>query len=56
MLLARDPKPPKTDNSFGVTVGGKDEAWQYRERHYALWQSGGSLDWLAAAWRSVKVG
>jgi len=54
MLLADAPKEPKPDGRWGVTVGGKEEAWEYREAHRELWQTSGALDWLRAAWAEVK--
>lgn len=29
-----------------MCVGGKDEAWCYRQDHLDLWQSSGGLEWL----------
>lgn len=54
MLLAESPKQPKPDGGFGVTVGGKEEAWEYRAAHRALWEREGALDWLRAAWAGVR--
>src|SRR6266496_1923606 len=54
MLLADNPKPPKPDGGAGITVGGKEEAWDYRAAHRALWERGGALDWLRAAWSEVR--
>ncbi|MEP7276582.1 MAG: SEC-C metal-binding domain-containing protein [Betaproteobacteria bacterium] len=44
MLFAADPKPPRCDPGV-ITIGGKDEAWQYREEFLPLWQRAGALDW-----------
>ncbi len=43
-LLATDPKPARLQG-FGVTIGGNDEAWLYRQDHLALWQRHGALEW-----------
>ena len=56
MLLAAAPKRPKPDGGFGITLGGKEEAWEYREAHRGLWERGGALDWLRAAWSAVGKG
>ncbi|MGB7596009.1 MAG: SEC-C metal-binding domain-containing protein [Gallionella sp.] len=45
MLLADKPKQPKLREGL-VRVGGKDEAWYYRQDHLDLWQSSGGLEWL----------
>jgi tetratricopeptide (TPR) repeat protein len=45
MLLAEKPRQPRLKEGF-VTVGGKDEAWYYRDDHLDLWQTSGGLDWL----------
>lgn len=44
MLHAAKPKKPRL-NDFGVSVGGDDEAWLYRERYLELWRSTGALRW-----------
>jgi hypothetical protein len=54
MLLAEAPKRPASDPGFGIAVGGKAEAWEYRTLHRALWARNGALDWLAAAWRDMR--
>jgi tetratricopeptide (TPR) repeat protein len=54
MLLADNPKRPKPDGGAGITVGGKEEAWDYRAAHRALWERDGALDWLRAAWSEVR--
>ena len=56
MLLAGAPRRPKSDPGFGVVMGGKDEAWEYRAAHRALWERDGALDWLRAAWGEVRKG
>jgi tetratricopeptide (TPR) repeat protein len=44
MLLAAAPKAPRTEGPF-VRVGGKEEAWLYREAHRMLWENSGALAW-----------
>lgn len=53
MLLAVDPKKPRA-SGYGITVGGKDEAWEYRTAHRALWERDGALEWLRDAWRAIR--
>jgi tetratricopeptide (TPR) repeat protein len=50
MLLAEKPAKPRA-SGYGIAIGGKDEAWLYREAHRSLWEMGGALEWLRAAWR-----
>lgn len=52
MLLKDNPRQPKSE-SFGMRIGGKDQAWQYRQDALALWQ-GDALDWLRAAASSLR--
>ena len=54
MLLAEAPRRPKPDPGFGVVMGGKEEAWDYRAAQRALWERDGALDWLRAAWGEVR--
>lgn len=54
LLLADAPKRPTTGRGFGIAVGGKEEAWSYRESHRALWDRDGALAWLRAAWRDLR--
>lgn len=53
MLLAHDPKKPRA-SGYGITVGGKDEAWEYRTAHRALWERDGALEWLRDVWRAIR--
>jgi len=48
MLLADKPKQPRLREGL-VQVGGKDEAWYYRQENLDLWQASGGLDWLKHA-------
>ena len=45
MLASANPRRPKINDGF-VTIGGKDEAWNYRENNLELWQQSGGLTWL----------
>lgn len=54
MLLAAAPKQPRSDAGYGIAVGSKEEAWEYRTAHRALWEQDGALDWLGAAWRDIR--
>jgi len=54
MLLADAPKQPKIGAAVGITMGGKEEAWEYRVAHRALWERDGALAWLRAAWSEVR--
>jgi tetratricopeptide (TPR) repeat protein len=45
-LIAKRVRQPKLD-SFGVRVGGDDQAWLYRQEMRDVWQAtSGALDWL----------
>lgn len=46
MLLAKNPRTPKSDDDYGVVLGSKEEAWLYRTAARAVWELDGSLDWL----------
>ena len=50
-LLKSQPKAPPSDR-FGISVGGDEEAWIYRQQHLGLWQHLGALDWAARIKRS----
>lgn len=50
MLLAKSPKQPPADK-YGIKIGGRPEAWFYREDTLELWQQQGALEWLK---KSVK--
>ena len=46
MLTAKRPKRPKLD-PHGITLGGRDQAWLYREFMLDLWRATpGALEWL----------
>ena len=47
MLLHPNPRRPVLYEG-SITVGGKDEAWYYREDHLALWHRSGALAWARA--------
>lgn len=48
MLHAANPKKPRSKNPGFITVGGDDEAWEYRAAHLELWRSTGALKWSAS--------
>lgn len=50
MLLAKSPKRPPADR-YGIKIGGKQEAWIYRDDTIELWQQQSALEWLK---KSVK--
>lgn len=50
MLLAKSPKQPPADK-YGIKIGGKEEAWFYRDDTLEFWQQQGALEWLK---KSVK--
>lgn len=52
MLIKDNPRQPKAE-SFGMIVGGKEQAWHYRQDALAVWQ-GDALDWLRAAAPSLR--
>jgi len=51
MLINPKPRRPVLQEGI-VTVGGKDEAWFYREDYLGIWQQSGGLEWLK---KQVKV-
>jgi tetratricopeptide (TPR) repeat protein len=46
-LHAANPKKPASKNPGYITIGGNDEAYEYRQNHLALWRSTGALKWSA---------
>jgi hypothetical protein len=44
MLLAAKPTAPKAVSQFGITVGGKEEAWLYRRATHDLWEKAQALE------------
>lgn len=45
MLHAASPKRPRAKNPGYITVGGDNEAWEYRNDHLAQWRASGALKW-----------
>lgn len=45
MLHAANPKRPASKNPGYITIGGDDEAYEYRQNHLDLWRSTGALKW-----------
>ena len=48
MLLSANPRRPALNAGFS-TLGGKDEAWVYREDNLDVWRQSGGLEWLRQA-------
>ena len=48
MLLSANPRRPALNAGFS-TLGGKDEAWFYREDNLDVWRQSGGLAWLRQA-------
>ena len=54
MLLADNAKAPRSEGPF-LSVGGKEEAWFYREGHRALWGKSGALTWARGVALAAKA-
>ena len=54
MLLEIAPKPVKHDNRYGITLGGKYEAWLYVSEMRMFWEKHHALDWARSV-LSTKV-
>lgn len=54
MLLAGKPKQPKLQEGV-VRLGGKNEAWYYRQDYLDIWQSSGGLEWLRQQHSRTKL-
>ena len=54
MLLATNPRRPRSEGEYGIVVGGDEEAWQYREQHLHLWAGCGALEWARHARRALR--
>jgi hypothetical protein len=50
MLLAEAPKPAYQDGPF-MRLGGREEAYEYRESRRTLWERSGALEWA----RSIDI-
>ena len=48
LLLQRSPKPVEPDSAYGVSVGGKYEAWLYVSEMRPFWEQHLALDWARA--------
>jgi hypothetical protein len=54
LLSAEQVRKPKL-SPYGVTVGGRDQAWLYREDARDLWQATpGALDWLKRTAKALR--
>ncbi len=47
-LVAITPKPVKPDDEYGISIGGKYEAWLYVQEMRALWDQHHALEWARA--------
>jgi tetratricopeptide (TPR) repeat protein len=54
MLHAANPKRPASKNPGYITIGGNDEAYEYRQNHLDLWRLTGALKWGAGIKLPVK--
>jgi tetratricopeptide (TPR) repeat protein len=54
MLLEAAPKPVKPDSGYGITVGGKYEAWLYVGKMREFWDRHKALDWARDALKPAK--
>lgn len=54
MLLEAAPKPVKPDSGYGITVGGKYEAWLYVGKMREFWDRHKALDWAREALKPAK--
>jgi len=54
MLLADKPRQPRRSGGYGITVGGTEEAWLYREQTLDLWRNSGALEWARKARRALR--
>ncbi len=52
MLLAKSPKQPPADK-YGIRIGGKQEAWIYRDETLKLWQKQSAIEWLKKSLRGL---
>jgi tetratricopeptide (TPR) repeat protein len=53
MLLAAAPRPVRSKGAF-VQVGGKEEAWLYRDAYLPVWEKSGALKWAREVARQRK--
>ena len=52
-LLKPNPKPPKQD-TYGIAIGGDEEAWIYRCEHLHLWVQFEALDWARQISKKIR--
>jgi hypothetical protein len=54
--LTRDKARAPRMGDYGLSCGGRDEAWAYREEARAAWQAApGALEWLRRTQRALKA-
>lgn len=54
MLLAKSPRKPEFSD-LGIQLGGKDEAWVYRDDNLELWKTSGALQWLRNEYKKPNL-
>ncbi len=54
MLLADKPRQPRRSGGYGITVGGTEEAWLYRDQTLDLWRNSGALEWARKARSALR--
>lgn len=54
MLIQPNVKKPSM-SGYGISIGGKDQAWLYREDNLPLWKKHEALDWLSDALKSLGI-
>ncbi len=55
MLMQAFPKPVKPESDYGITPGGKYEAWLYVSEMRTFWEHHNALDWLRDALKTGKA-
>ncbi len=54
-LTAKNPRKPKF-SGFGISVGGKDEAWIYRDKYLDLWELTDAISLLKSSNKKSSTG
>lgn len=53
MLLGPEPKSVKPDNDYGISIGGKYEAWLYVREMRPFWEKHHALDWARSVLSTI---
>jgi hypothetical protein len=53
MLLGPEPKPVKPDSDYGISIGGKYEAWLYVREMRPFWEKHHALEWARSVLSTV---